>query len=82
MNQELLKQGQVLLKEIEKYQKYLDIWQSATDYYGPISLIWNTNNKRGSGNVPMIIPFEECKYRSIAYYKAKVENLQTEFNNL
>lgn len=50
----------------------------ATDYYS----ILQVKGPYMSGNIPHIIPFEECKARTIYYFQQKLEELQNKFNNL
>lgn len=78
MTEELIKKGQELSRELAKNKEYLEYWHKATDYYGGISINYN----RGSFTSPNIIPFEEYKARAIYYFQKKIDELQTEFDNL
>ncbi len=79
MTEELIVKGQELSKKLAKNKHYLDCWCRATGYCG-ISL--SINNNQGNFTSPNIIPFEEYKARAIYYFQKKVDELQTEFDNL
>lgn len=82
MNQEQLEQGQILLKQIKEYKKYLDNWKNSKDYYCSIEIKCNENGMVDILNTPHIIPFNEYKERAIAYFETKINELQQEFDNL
>lgn len=83
MNQEQLKQGQILLNKIKEYKKYLDDWKNSKDYYCSIEIKrYNENGMVDISNTPHIIPFNEYKARAIAYFETKINELQQEFDNL
>ena len=78
MTKEQIERGQELLGLISKYKEYLKTINKATDYYSVLQII----GPGMSGSIPHVIPFEECKARTICYYQQKLEKLQTEFNKL
>lgn len=78
MTEELIEKGQELSRKLAKNKQYLEYWHKATDYCGGISINYN----RGNFTSPNIIPFEEYKARAIYYFQKKVDELQTEFDNL
>ena len=78
MTEELIVKGQELSRELAKNKHWLNCWCRATNYYGGLSINYN----QGSFTSPNIIPFEEYKARAIYYFQKKVDELQTEFDNL
>lgn len=82
MTEEQILKGQQLIKELDKNKLYLECLQVATDYYRDMSFKYSTGKCLGTCICPNIIPFEEYKARAIYYFQKKVNELQTEFDNL
>lgn len=78
MTEEQIEKGQELLKLISKYKGYLETMNKATDYYS----ILQVKGPCMSGSIPHIIPFEECKARTIYSLQQKLKDLQNELDNL
>lgn len=82
MTEEQIIKGQQLIKELEKNKQYLKNWQRATSYNDNISFTYATNCSIYDDTTPHVIPFEEYKSRATYYFQKKVDELQTEFDNL